>query len=69
MSVPPFVQDVILESSFMGIVVGKEPPTLSFSVSDGDFAEPLDSGQYRITVFDRNGVFNGENISCEFIVT
>ena len=69
MSVPPFVQDVILESSFMGIVVGKEPPTLSFSVSDSDFAEPLDSGQYRITVFDRNGVFNGENVSCEFNVT
>lgn len=67
-NVPLFVPDVFLESSLLGIVVGKEPPALHISISDIDFAEPLESGHYRITVIDTNGVFNGENVSCEFDV-
>lgn len=67
-NVPLFVPDVILENSLLGTIIGKEPPTLQFSISDSDFATPLESGHYRITVIDTNGVFNGETVSCEFDV-
>lgn len=67
-NVPLFVPEVFLENSFLGIIIGKEPPALQFSISDIDFAEPLESGHYRITVIDTNGVFNGETVSCEFDV-
>ena len=67
-NVPLFVPDVILENSLLGTIIGKEPPTLQFSISDSDFATPLESGHYRITVIDTNGVFNGEAVSCEFDV-